>query len=206
MTSKIIDILKSGFVTVPMLLINNYSKLHITDKELILIIYLIYNCEFDPERIATDLNIKIPDVLQMIDSLSKKDILKIEMSKVDVLSEHINLNELYNKLALILINEDGEKNTTIYDKFEKEFARPLSPMEYQIIGAWLDDNYSEEIIEQALKEAIYSDAPSLKYIDRILVNWRKKGIKSKSDVDREIKNHKNKKTKKEVFEYDWLNE
>ena len=203
MTSKIIELLKNGTITVPKLLLTNYKKLKITEKELILIIYLSDSIDFDPEKISKDLNIKIPDVLKMIDNLTKKDILKIEMTKGSVVSEIINMDELYNKLALSIINEKEEKKTTIYDKIESEFGRTLSPVEYQIIGAWLDDNYSEEIIEEALKEAVFSDAKSLKYIDRILSSWRSKGIKTKEDIKRKPQN---KKTKKEVFEYDWLNE
>ena len=203
MTSKIIELLKNGTITVPKLLLTNYKKLKITEKELILIIYLSDSIDFDPEKISKDLNIKIPDVLKMIDNLTKKDILKIEMTKGSVVSEIINMDELYNKLALSIINEKEEKKTTIYDEIESEFGRTLSPVEYQIIGAWLDDNYSEEIIEEALKEAVFSDAKSLKYIDRILSSWRSKGIKNKEDIKRKPQN---KKTKKEVFEYDWLNE
>lgn len=203
MTSKIIEILRSGSITVPMFLLTNYKKLKITEKELIVIIYLINNNEFDPERISKDLDLKIPDTLTIIDKLAKKDIIKIDTKPGNVYEEYINLDELYNKIALLLINEKEEKQTTIYDKFEKEFARTLSPIEYEIIGAWLDNNYTEEIIEEALKEAIYNGVTNLKYIDKILSEWRKKGIKDKSDI--KTKNNQ-KKTKKEVFEYDWLNE
>ena len=203
MTSKIIEILRSGSITVPMFLLTNYKKLKITEKELIVIIYLINNNEFDPERISKDLDLKIPDTLTIIDKLAKKDIIKIDTKPGNVYEEYINLDELYNKIALLLINEKEEKQTTIYDKFEKEFARTLSPIEYEIIGAWLDNNYTEEIIEEALKEAIYNGVTNLKYIDKILSEWRKKGIKDKSDI--KTKN-KQKNTKKEVFEYDWLNE
>ena len=203
MMTKITELLKNGSITVPKLLITSYKNLNITEKELILVIYLSDTKEFDPEKISKDLNIKIPDILKMIDSLSKKDILKIEMTKGNVVSESINMDELYSKLALTIINEKEEKKTSIYDKIESEFGRTLSPVEYQIIGAWLDDNYQEDIIEEALKEAVFNDAKSLKYIDRILSSWKAKGIKSKEDIK---KAPKNKKTKKEVFEYDWLNE
>ncbi len=206
MTSKIIELLKNGTIIVPKLLITNYKDLKITEKELILIIYLLNNDEFDPEKISEDLKLKIPETLKIIDSLSKKDILKIEMTKGDVVSEHINLDELYNKLALTVIKEKENKEATIYDKIESEFGRTLSAIEYQIIGAWLDDNYTEEIIEEALKEAIFSDAKSLKYIDRILSNWKSKGIKTKEDLNKNQQRSKEKKPKKEVFEYDWLNE
>lgn len=203
MTSKIIELIKNGNITIPQLLIKKYKTLKITDKELILIIYLINNNEFDPERISEDLNIKIPETLKMIDDLGKKDILKIETTKGNIREEYINLDELYNKLALTIINEEPKKSTNLFDKFEKEFGRTLSPIEYEIIGAWLDNNYSEEIVEEALKEAIYNGVTSLKYIDKILSEWNKKGIKTKEDI--KTKNTK-KENKKEVFEYDWLNE
>lgn len=205
MTGKIIELIKNGNISVPKLLITNYKKIKITDKELILIIYIINNDEFDPERISKDLDINIPEVLKLIDDLSKKDILKLKTTSDKVYEEKIILDELYNKLALLIINEKEEKQTTIYDKFEKEFARTLSPMEYEIIGAWLDSNYNEEIIEEALKEAIYNGVTNLKYIDKILSEWKRKGIKNKNDIKIKRNNQK-KTTKKEVFEYDWLNE
>lgn len=205
MTGKIIEIIKSGSISIPTILLTNYKKLKITDKELILIIYLINNTEFDPERISNDLELKVPEVLKMIDDLSKKDILKIKMTTGNVCEEKIILDELYNKIALLIINEKEEKQTTIYDKFEEEFARTLSPMEYEIIGAWLDNNYTEEIIEEALKEAIYNGVTNLRYIDKILSEWKKKGIKTKDDIKKSHEKHQ-KNIKKEVFEYDWLNE
>ena len=203
MTSKVIELIKNGSISFPKLLLTNYKKLKITDKEFIILIYLINNNEFDPERISNDLNLKIDDTLKLIDSLSKKDILKIETTTDKVCEEYINLDELYNKLALLIINEKEEKQVTIYDKFEKEFARTLSPIEYEIIGAWLDSNYSEQMIESALKEAIYNGVTNLKYIDKILSEWKRKGIKTKEDIQKQKHNTK---PKKEVFEYDWLNE
>ena len=68
-----------------------------------------------------------------------------------------------------------------------------------------DDKFSGELIMEALKEAILNNAKSLKYIDRILSNWKNEGIKTKEDIVKKSEK-RNKKSKKEVFEYDWLNE
>ena len=201
MTGKVVDLIRNGNINVPIILLKSYKKFKITDRELIVIIYLLSKSEFDPEEISIDLDIKINDVLKIIDSLSKKDILKLDMTKGPIVTECINTDRLYDKLAMEIVNEKKDKEITIYDKFEKEFARTLSPMEYEIIGAWIDNNYSEDIIELALKEAVYNGVSNLKYIDKILSEWRKKGVKSTSDVKKNVK-----KTKKEVFEYDWLNE
>ena len=65
-----------------------------------------------------------------------------------------DLDEMYKKLVMSMINDKKETpKTTIYDKFEKEFGRTLSPMEYEIIGAWIDGNYTEELIELSLKRS-----------------------------------------------------
>ncbi len=203
MTSKVIELIKNGNILIPKLLLTNYKKLQISDNELILLIYLINNNDFDPARISKDLDIKIPDILKMVDSMSKKDILKLTTTNNKVYEERIILDELYNKLALLIINEKEVKETTIYDKFEKEFGRTLSPMEYEIIGAWLDNNYTEEMIVEALKEAIYNGVTNLRYIDKILSEWQRKGIKNKTDLQKKQKPNK---VEKEVFDYDWLNE
>ncbi len=207
MTGKIIEILKNGNIIIPKILLKNYKKFKITDKELIVLIYLIDNNEFDPEKIGNDLNIKITDVLNLIDSLSKKDIIKIKTQKTNnITEEYISLDELYNKLVLTIMEQKEEKKeTTIFDKFEKEFGRTLSPMEYEIIGAWLESNFTEELIIQALKEATYNGVSNLRYIDKILYEWNKKGIKTQKDIENSRKKW-SKKDKKEVFDYDWLNE
>ena len=208
MTGKVIDILKNGNISFPKMLLTNYKKLKITEKELIVLIYLIDDNEFDPERIATDLNIKPIDVLTVVSSLSKKDIVKLEsVTNNNVCEEYVCLDELYNKLAISLMeNETESKDTTLFDKFEKEFGRTLSPIEYEIIGAWIEGDFSEELILLALKEAIYNGVSNLRYIDKILYEWNKKGIKSKEDIEKEREKFSKKDSKKEVFDYDWLNE
>lgn len=207
MTGKVKDILKNSVFVIPRLLLLNYKKLKITDSELILLIYLIDDNEFDPQKISKDLNIKQVDVLNMINDLEKKGIVKLK-SKIsnNMTDEFVDLDELYNKLVLIIMeNKEKKQETTIYDLIQEEFGRGLSSMEYEIIGAWLDQGFSEELIKEALREAVYNGVTNLRYIDRILADWRKKGIKTKDDV--KLKNKKKEENKvKEVFDYDWLNE
>ena len=204
MTDKIINIIKSGTITIPKLLLQSYKELKLTEQELILIIYFIGNNEFDPERISKDLGLSIGETLKIIDDLTKKDILKISTKSAKVYEEYIDLDELYNKLALtIMTDKETPKRTNIYDKFENEFGRTLSPMEYEIIGAWIESGFSEELIEEALKEAVYNGVSNLRYIDKILYEWQKKGIKNKQDIKVQKEASK---PKGEVFDYDWLNE
>lgn len=208
MTGKVIEFLKNGTFMIPKLLLTNYKNLKISDSELIVVIYLINNNEFDPERISHDLNIDIKELLTVINSLTKKDILSLNsITNNNICEEYVCLDGLYNKLALSMMEEKSEKNeANIFDKFEKEFARTLSPMEYEIIGAWFEDGFNEETINLALKEAVYNGVNNLRYIDKILYEWKKKGIKTKADMDKDLNMDKKKSSKEEVFDYDWLNE
>ena len=211
MVDKMINILKSN-LNVPLILLSNYKKIKINEKELIILIYLMNqkSSVFNPQKISEDLNIEISEVLESIEVLSNSDLITINTLKDNgLLEERIDLSNLYNKLAYLNINEEEtkEENTNIYDSFEKEFARTLSPIEYELIKSWLDNDYSEELILCALKEAVYNGVKNLRYIDKILYEWNNKGIKTKEDVLKDKQNFKKNNTKKEeMFDYDSLNE
>ena len=213
MMDKIIQVMKTTLV-IPKVLLMNYSKLKIDDKSLIVLIYLM-NDEthiFNPKKISEELQISIPEILQIIDTLSTNDIISIELKKVgDVREEFINLEQLYTKLAYLLVNSEEmtetKKSSNIYDIFEQEFGRTLSPIEYELINGWLEAQFNEEIIIMALKEAVFNGVSNLRYIDKILYEWKKKGLNSKEDVENDRMRFQQKKVeKKELFDYDWLNE
>lgn len=211
MFDKVLNLIKSKDILVPRLLLLNYKSFNITDSELIVLIYLLNtNTIYNPKEISDDLKIELMEVLTIINNLTEKGIIKIDMKesqgkKIEV----INLSLLYEKLSFLIINEEKEEDNSIYSMFEHEFARSLSPVEYDIINAWRDNGFTDELISLALKEAIYNGVNSLKYIDKILDGWNRRGIKNKADVikdNQKFKEQKNKKVNKEVFTYDWLND
>ena len=56
-------------------------------------------------------------------------------------------------------------------------------MECETITIWLDeDKYDAQLIYLALREAIISNKLSLRYIDRIFMEWQKHGLKTLEDV------------------------
>ena len=120
--------------------------------------------------------------------------------------EYISLNKLYEKLAFLVLNQEKEdsKPNNLFSIFEKEFGRTLSPIEYELINAWKENHFSEELILAALKEAVLNGVSNLRYIDKILYEWNRKGIKNVSELQKQ----KESKPKKDldVFHYDWLND
>jgi DNA replication protein len=81
------------------------------------------------------------------------------------------------KQATIQSNKEDEIN--LYTIFEQEFGRPLSPFECETLGMWMDqDHHDPTIIKAALREAVISGKLNFRYIDRILFEWKKNGIKT----------------------------
>lgn len=71
----------------------------------------------------------------------------------------------------------ASRRRDLFTVFESEFARPLSPLEYETIVGWLDqDQYSDSLIMAALKEAVFAGKVHFRYIDRILMEWKKNRI------------------------------
>lgn len=207
---QVIELLKSINYQVSKELLFNYKKMNITDKQLIILIYLINQPTnlYNPKQISIDLNIDLNTIVEEINLLCEKNIMKIEIKRINkVLNETINLDLLYEKIAFSLNEVEVEEDTNIYDIFEKEFGRTLSPVEYEIIGNWRNNENTDELILLALKEAVYNGVNSLRYIDKIIFEWNKKGIKTKEDVEKNNRQFKNKapEEKKELFDYDWLN-
>ena len=210
MYDKVLNLIKMKDFTVPRTLIFEYKKLGITEQELVILIYLINNSSnmYNPKEIANDLNMDLVSVLSSISSLTEKGIVKIDMqNREGRKAEILDLAPLYDKLTFTIVNEEKEEVSSIYSAIEKEFARALSPLEYDLVSAWLDAGFTEELIEEALKEAIYNNVTSLKYIDKILDNWSKKNIKTKKDViENQKKFRERKNVSEKTFDYDWLNE
>lgn len=160
----------------------------------------IYNVTFMEPKI----------ILQSFKALSIKGLISTKVTPVkDKISETIDLTNVYRAMVSDInydIKKKSEKN--IFEVFEKEFGRTLSPMEYEIINGWLSNQLSEELILGALKEATYNGVSSLRYIDRILLEWSKKGFKNMNDVNNflEKKDNQNKARNEEkvLFDYNWL--
>ena len=60
----------------------------------------------------------------------------------------------------------------LLNTFQLEFGRLLSPMEQEIITDWKKEGFTEDVIINGLKQAVYNGAVSLRYISKILQRWK----------------------------------
>ena len=217
-TSKLVEMLKKGNFVVPLYLFQLRDKFKLDMNEFIFLIYLTNigdNILFDVNKFSKDLNVNLPVILSYINTLTEKKYISIVVKKNDknVMEEYVDLSLFYDKLTNLMIEDinqdkiEEEENSNVFEAIEKEFARPLTPVEYEIVHAWMESGTSEELILEALKEAVFSGVANLRYIDKIIYEWAKNGIKTREDVEKNRKNFKNKQEKKEkleLFDYDWF--
>lgn len=194
---------------IPGYIIKNYDKLDLEGYDFLLLIYLINQKEqipFDINKISSDLNIDNNKTFEIVNSLNEKNYISIDMKKNNgVIEEYITTDLFFNKMSSILMDsKKEEEDSDIYSVFESEFGRVLSPIETETIRRWIESDIEEDLIKEALKEAVLSDVRNISYIDKIIANWMKKGYKTVEEVKR--KKPKKDEEIEEILIPDWLNE
>lgn len=102
------------------------------------------------------------------------------------------------------IRKDKDKNTTttssnenILELFQSEFRRLLSGFEIEDIKPLLNEN-DVDLVKEALRIAVSSGKPNVKYIGGILRNWQLNQMTTVEQVRQLEKQHKEKKSGQEV--------
>ncbi len=181
---------------------------HLSLEEFILLIYFedAIDKSLNVEMIKNATTLNEASILNTFNSLMSKHLIDMKSSK-DLegrIKEEVSLIPLYNKIGDVIQEEEKkEEKINLYECFEKEFGRPISSMEYEIIGAWVEKGFKEQLILEALKEAVYNGVTSLRYIDKILYEWQKKGYKSPKDVKQGVIKREEK-ISTTLFDYNWL--
>ncbi len=185
---KLNEFVKSNNLIVPMYVIKECSKFDLTLDEFVLLIYLYNNNDiiYDPELLSNNLGLTVENILIGIDSLSNKGLINLDVNKTSngLLEEKINIDSFYEKITLSLINElneDEESDDNLFSLIEKEFNRKLKPAEQERIIS-LQKDYSDELIKEALKESTINGANNIGYIDKILFDWKRQGVKNLDDI------------------------
>ena len=111
------------------------------------------------------------------------------MAKIDIISGFLGAGKTTLIKKLVADAFQGEKLVII----ENEFGRLLSPLEIEIINTW---DYPLDVLKLAIQEASTSGNFNIKYIDKIIFNWKKKNIKSVADAKKSIAEFRESKEKK----------
>lgn len=214
-------------VAVPKMLLTHYQQLGLSEKELVVLLK-VYAVGVE-EGLALS---EFANECCVIPGLIKKKFVAIkQVDKIEYLC--LNWCILFERLLELwvyqqstgcdkkitcgeellkpVLTEPGKQEEvgkcdfgTLYQYFEKEFGRGLSPLETEKIVEWQENlGFRDDVILEALKRAVYRGKYSFAYIDTILHDWFKKNIRTvceieRLDMDRNDHNHEQGKTNKKV--------
>ena len=211
---KLLDVVKSNNIIIPLYIYKEFNKLNI-DYETFIFLMFLYSkgnkISFDVNKLSEEFYTDPKKIMEYVSILQKNKLIEIKVIKNDrnISEEYIYLDFFYEKIALNIVNEESldktlDEKEEIFDILQKEVGLQLSFVEVEVVKAW---NYDRDIIKEAIKEAIKNNVASIRYIDKVLYSWAKKGIKTKEDLEKSKTNFReksDKQTKVDVFDYDWM--
>lgn len=186
-------------ITIPQLFFKHYNEMNIQDDEALIVLHLMSfaqeGIDFPtPNDLLSRTNFQMITISQMLQRLMQKGYVEISQSTDDSgrIVEKYSLYPLWERLLDLLQSKEMQSQVKtqkvdeakIFQLFEQELGRLLSPIEIETIGMWMDiDHHTPEIIKAALKEAVLAGKVNLRYIDRILIEWKKKNIKTLQQIE-----------------------
>lgn len=197
-------LVNDGSTTIANALLAHYREIGVTNDELL--VYLQFKRFMDqgnqfPDAavIGQSMGESTNVVFQRLHEMLAKKLLTIEsITGADQkIHDRYNFDGLYEKLAVALAKQPSTTTTNqtatgenprqkVFKAIQTEFGRDLSPIEMESISKWFDeDHYDPEVIELALREAVLRQVYNLTYMDRILLNWQKRNLKTAAQVEAE---------------------
>jgi len=107
-------------------------------------------------------------------------------------SENYSLAPLFLKIENVLKSDANVRRRhdleALYVKIEHLFGI-LSPRDIELVQMWTsDDGFDASLIELALAEMQMHDIRSLRYVDKILLDWKRKNIYTVDEAKRSLIN------------------
>lgn len=159
-------------------LVNNYKQMDLNESELSMIFVVDALLEqgetfITPDMLALKMTLEFEQIDNYFTGLIKRCYFSYDK---DFTLSIENLKKiLENKYQEeIVIEEQKEENPEIIHLFEDSFARALSEAEVDTINSWVKKGNTLEKIKEALNLATMAKAKSIRYIDKILLDWQRK--------------------------------
>ena len=175
------------------LLLEYYKKLKTSENELAVIFMIDHllsqkNTLVTPDLLSLKMNLSTKELDKIMVNLIEKNFLGYDIGKKTKISLKPLQKKLYEAFQLSLakeqeISSSEEKSqymSNIYEVFERELKRSLSPLELSLINEWVNDGFSDETIINALNETLRKGKKTLKSVDKLLVQW-----KTRDDIEKE---------------------
>ena len=167
------------------LLLETYRDMSLSEEHVMIILMTDY-CLIQGDRLVTadllslKMTLDYKKIDQLFAELMNKGLINLVTEEDGLMSTSITgLKELLIDAYVRTYIKDKTKpekteksNDNLIAIFETEFGRPLSYLEIQTIRKWFEEGYQESQILNALKTATGAKVKNIRYIDKILLEWR----------------------------------
>ncbi|KJS16282.1 MAG: hypothetical protein VR69_10300 [Peptococcaceae bacterium BRH_c4b] len=202
------DLCSFGVTGIPNLLLKHYKGMGISDGEMMLLIQMLRLRHEDkehyptPEILCCYLSGNAEEIREALGSLQAKDMLALT-HYYDELADEVktgyDFEPLFEKLsdfwasarvkeiekanqALARGTRKKEEIGTLYRSFEKEFGRPLSPIEVEKIDQW-SVQAGPLLVREALSRSVLMGIRNFKYVDSIILEWVKNNLRTVEEIE-----------------------
>ena len=170
------------------LLLENYKKLKISENQLAIILMIDHllsqgNPFITADLLSLKMSLDIKEIDKLMADLLTRGLMEYATLNGKTVTSLNPLKEkLYREFQISVSKENETKNSetisnqlnNVFEKFQNELGRSLSPIEISTIREWVSMGYTDEVIIDALKEAINQGKKSIKSVDKILLTWAKR--------------------------------
>ena len=205
----------SGVVSIPKYLLTHYKKIGLNDHEMMVLIQILCEAESNPypsiATLAGRMTASPVEIEEVVGRLVELKLLAIERywnpieqlwgnsySIVGLIDEIAELwaiersQQLEEERTLRKSQSSAQiKSSTnlpmekLVHAFEQEFGRPLTSLECENLDRWLSSDFSEDLIIEALRRGVSAGIRNFRYLDSILREWEKKGLRTRAEIETE---------------------
>ncbi|WP_235069985.1 DnaD domain-containing protein [Turicibacter sp. TJ11] len=222
------ELWKNNLLDFNTLLLTIYSELGLNEQEYVFLVLLARLIQTKPgdwtfADISTHMTIDDASCSLLFISLVERQYVSVT-SQTDTEGkrfEEYSILPLFEKINKHLKQKKNQSQSTqreeIFKMIEQEFGI-LSPLDIETIHLWMtEDNFNGDLIKLAIQEMNSYQIKSIRYIDKILLEWKKKNITTIEEAKRQLIAFRQRKQTAATtsaqapvvdpnFYYDWMNE
>lgn len=191
------ELWRNNIVDFDQLLLITYKDLNLNEQEYVFLILFAKFLQANPNGwtfsdIGAHMTLDAGRCSHLFINLVERKYITVssQVDKSGKRFEEYSLLPLFNQIELLLNQQNNKSQVTkreeLFNYLEQEFGI-LSPREIEMVQMWLlEDGFDTELIKLAIKEMNAYQITSLRYVDKILLEWKKKNIKTIEEAKRQL--------------------
>jgi len=200
------DFFSAGFTLVPNLILKYSSRLNLSSNDILVLLACFYfqqqgKIDLKYKDFASLLNVPEKSIKVSVEGMVARGLFMISGNTCDISGLFEKITDLWAEEKVQAMQEARQEAAPtaqpnipmseaqapelrdLLRTFEQEFGRPFSQIECAQIVSWHEDRgCTGSVILEALKRAVLAGVFNLRYIDKILVEWSKKNLRTAQEV------------------------